>query len=756
MASAAAASRAAEPAVGPVLLATKLHVPVGRRRLVPRPGLLARLSDSPLRKLTLVDAPPGFGKTTILAHWAARERDRRRFGWVSLDPADNDPARFWAYVVEAARTAAPSVGGTAAPLLRASGAAAVDVVLGMLVNELAELSDEVVLVLDDYHLVTNREVHERVGELLKHLPETLRLVLATRADPPLPLARLRASGELLELRAADLRFTSEEAEAFLNGVLGLRLDLDAVGLLQQRTEGWAAGLYLAALSLSGRRDRRAFIDAFAGDDRHVVDYLVTEVLERQPDEVREFLLGTSLLDRLSAPLCDAVLARSDSARMLDELERSNLFLVPLDTTREWYRYHHLFADLLRHELQRTDADLVPTLHRRASAWHREHGSVSEAIRHAAAAGDVAVAADLIALHWNDYVNGGRSETVAAWLAPLPHDVVGADARLCLAKAGSSLTLGRRDEVEPWLDAAERAPAVGSVRVGGASIEAEAAIYRAVHLYMVGDFTRARAAAGRAASLEQADTSPWRAMSAAALGRSLFWCGDLEEAKAALEDAVRHRRGASNNLSVIGALGYLAAIAAERGEAHEGIQLADEAIRVSEAEALAEHWVALPAFVARAGALRELGDRERALSEAERAVALGRRGAGRVEMAYALLALAEIQRRQDRLPDARAAVAEARRAVEECPDPGMLGAILARVEQRLHPGRRADEPSDDELSARELAVLELFPTGRSLREIGAALYLSQNTVKTHTRNIYRKLSASTRDEAIARARELGVL
>ncbi|HEX2112483.1 MAG TPA: LuxR C-terminal-related transcriptional regulator [Gaiellaceae bacterium] len=756
-AAASAASRPAPPA-GPVLVATKLHPPAAARELVPRSALLARLSAKRLPKLTLVDAPPGWGKTTLVADWQTQPHPGRRFAWLSLDQGDNDAVRFWLYVVAALRTVEPSLGEHASALLRAPAAGVVDVALAELVNELEWLEEEIVLVLDDFHAVTNREIVDQVSRLIERMPRSLRLVVATRIDPQLPLARLRALGELAELRAEDLRFTQAEAEAFVNRTLSLGLEPDDVALLHRRTEGWAAGIYLAALSLEGREDRRAFIRVFAGDDRHIVDYLVTEVLERQPERVRSFLLRTSILDRLSGPLCDAVTGTAGGARMLVEIERSNLFLVPLDTTRHWYRYHHLFADLLRHELERSEPALVPALHRRASAWHREHGSVSQAIRHAVAAGSIAEAADLVALNWNEYVNGGRSETVAAWIAALPPDAVRADARLCLAKAGASLTLGRRDEVEPWLDAAEQAPLAGDVRRGASTVEAEAAIYRAVRLYMVGEFRRATEAGRRAVELERDPASPWRAMACAALGRSLFWLGELDEAAARLDEAVHLRQGASNNLSVIGALGYLAAIEAERGDLVAAERRAAAALTMSDEQGLAEHWVALPALVARSKANRQHGDLDAARAHAERAVALGRRGAGGVELAFALLSLAAVRHAERNHDAARELVREARAAIAGRSELGTLGVELERAERTVAGRRGRVEVADrgETLSERELAVLRLLPSDRSLREIASALYVSANTVKTHTRSIYRKLSASSREEAVARARELRLL
>ena len=384
-----------EDAARAVLLATKLHVPAMGIALVHRPLLLDSLSAGRRCKLTLLSAPAGWGKTTLLAQWAMGSGEEQRFGWLSLDASDNDPVWFWMYVVAALQKADPGVGIRAVELL-AMGADPVHVVLPTLLNDLDTIARPIVLILDDYHLVVSQAVHEQLAFFISRMPANLHLVLATRSDPMLPLARWRASGELAEMRTDDLRFGALDADHLLNDVLGLDLTQADIQLLHRRTEGWAAGLYLAALSLAGRADPAEFIKTFAGDNRHIVDYLMAEVLDGQPPDLRSFLLRTSVLGRLSGPLCDAVLQTSDSALVLARIERENLFVVPLDTSRNWYRYHQLFGELLRTELRRSDPDLVADLHRRAAAWFETEGLIDEALHHLIAAGDIARNPDLIA------------------------------------------------------------------------------------------------------------------------------------------------------------------------------------------------------------------------------------------------------------------------------------------------------------------------------------------------------------------------
>src|SRR5664279_524654 len=369
------------------MIATKLYVPTPRRGLVTRPRLRERLCRGAESRLTLVSAPAGFGKTTLLAEWLGETPEGGRcVAWLSLDPADSEPASFWTYVVTALHNAVPGVGMSALELI-SSSPLPTELVLTTVLNELAAAPEDVWLVLDDFHLVDSHDVRDGVAFLLEHLPPHVHVVISTRADPDLPLPRWRVRGELVEIRAADLRFTADEAATYLNEAVGLDLSVEHVSALEERTEGWIAALQLAALSIQGRDDVGGFIARFAGNDRYLVDYLVDEVLAHQPHPVRGFLLHTAVLDRLTGPLCDAVTGREDGSQMLGALERANLFLVPLDDRREWYRYHHLFADVLRAHLLAGRPDLVALLHRRASLWYERHNLTEEAVRHALAARD---------------------------------------------------------------------------------------------------------------------------------------------------------------------------------------------------------------------------------------------------------------------------------------------------------------------------------------------------------------------------------
>ena len=438
-----------------VLLATKLHVPGPPPGFVPRQRLVETLGEGLARGRVLVCAPAGFGKTALLADWA--RGGGHPVAWLGLDGGDSDPARFWRHAVAALDRARPGLAGRVGPPPPGSLAGLVTA----LINELAADPgpDEVLLVLDDYHLVGSGPVHESVAFLLENLPPGLRVVVSSRADPPLPLARLRARGQLAELRAADLRFTGEEAAALLGEAAGPGLPAAAAAALVARTEGWAAGLQLAGLSLRGHADPAGFVAAFSGSHRFVLDYLADEVLDGQPGQVRAFLLETSVLERLSAELCDAVTGRAGSQAMLAGVERAGLFLVPLDEVRGWWRYHHLFADLLRARLQAEQPGRVPTLHRAAAAWCEEHDLADDAVRHALAAGDAAWAARLVERHVETLLGRSEGVTLRRWLSALPAESVRDRPRLCLAQAYGAAQGFQLETLEALLEDAERGFAV---------------------------------------------------------------------------------------------------------------------------------------------------------------------------------------------------------------------------------------------------------------------------------------------------------
>lgn len=525
-------------ATGVLLLQSKLQIPRRRRSVVRRARLDQRFDWNGLPAVVLVSAPAGFGKTTLLAGWLADDGGGTKpAAWLSIDQRDSDPAVFWSYVVAAVRTVAAEVGGEALSML-VSNPRELDEVVTSLLNDLAALTDDLVLVLDDYHLVDSVQVQESMRFLVEHLPEQLHLVVATRADPPWPLAALRARGDLLEVRASDLRFTSDEAAAYLTDAMALDLTAADVDALEARTEGWIAALQLAALSLRGRDDPAAFIAEFAGGDRFVVDYLMDEVLDRQTHDVRTFLLETSILHRLSAPLCGAVTGRSDAKATLDALERANLFVVALDDRRQLFRYHHLFGEVLQSRLADEEPQRVAALHRRASDWFDAEGDRPEAIRHAMAAGDHARAAELVELAIPDLGRARQDATLRALLDALPRPLFANRPVLSLGLVGAHMVTGDTAGVEELLDGVERwidldRPADDMVvhdRAAFARLPVQAAMYRAGLALLGGDLAGTVAHGERAARLSEADDNFGQGAAAALIGLAHWADGDLDSAE----------------------------------------------------------------------------------------------------------------------------------------------------------------------------------------------------------------------------------
>ena len=739
------------------LIRTKVHGPI-TRALVPRPALVERLVHGPARKLTLIRGQAGWGKSSVLAAWSAT--DPRAFAWLALDQGDNDPVRFFMYAIEALQTVEDSVGQRSLSILRTPGVDLVDQVLPALINELDALPDRSVFVLEDYHAIENAEVHEAVSYLLDHAPASLEVVVSTRVEPPLPVARLRGRGELLEIVSGDLGFSIEDAYTLLVAQQGLVLDASDVGRLVERTEGWPAGLYLAALSLIGRDDAHEFVAAFAGDDRNVVDYLTTEVLAVQTAETRQFMLSTSVLDRLSALLCDEVIDGTGSAAMLKNIERSNSFLIALDNRREWYRYHHLFRELLRNELLSIDPAGARAANRRAAVWFRERGSVSEAISHLVAAEDVEEAAELIASSWLRFASSGQHETVRAWLALLPPTVHDGDSRLCVASAITAIATGRLDEVGRLAENAARAPAGGPFYDGFGSGTAAVHCIRTVHSWLLGDLGACRAA-GEAAILDAPVPSPWDGVIYTWFGASLFWLGLREEGLAALQEGLKRCQTASFLPPWIACLSMLSLVHHLQGNHDAARAFSREALAMSVRAGLDEYSrLTAAAHITRAGLLNENGRAEEARKELQRVVEASHRGSGPVEIAHAQVALSIAAEAAGDAPAARLFLDDARSVIQACPDPGpVVTTFLHQAEFHSARPRRVTHPSTPlpvDFSEREMALLRLLASALTQREIGSMLFISFNTVKTHSKSIFRKLGAATRAEAVARARELDLI
>jgi len=729
-----------------VLVATKLQAPPVRDELVGRDGLLERLSAGAGLRLTLVACPAGFGKTSLLTAWYRAEVAGRAMAWLTLDKDDNDPAVLWSYLLEALGRVCPDLGGAAQV---SAGLPVVELLLPRLVNALAEQS-AVTLILDDFHLLTDGSARESIHWLVAHAPPNFQLVLSTRREPDLALATLRGHGDLLELRADDLRFTAEEADGFLNGRQLLGLSSADVDKLVERTAGWPAGLYLAALSLRRADDRHDLVARFGASNRHVIDFLESEVMEAHDPADQDFMVRSSILDRLSGPVCDAVLGRPGSAEALRRLARSNLFLMPLDEQDGWYRFHRLFAQLLRVELERREPGSAVLLHHRAYAWHREQGDTTEAIDHAIAAGIYVEAADLVAAAWHSDVNAGRYDTVLGWIRRFPADFVDGEVRLLLAQAWALSLSGQQAEAESSIARAE--PLVGAhtgrLPDGFSSAEASLATLRGVFPW--GNVRQAQGYALRALELE-GPGSPWRAVACWAVALASFYRGELVDADERLGQvtplALTHRHW----LIAAASLGCRSLIAGQRGRIEAQAQLAEDAIALARKHGVEDN-IAVPSLAVGAS-LAAQGRSAEALPVLEHGVAVARFRGQPLLLVKALRYLAEtlaVLGEQDR---SDAASAEARSVLAACVDPAI------RSDTAASSGRSAHERGTavyGQLTQRELTVLMLLAGDLSEADIARELFVSHSTVHSHVKSIYRKLGVSSRSEAVRAARAVNLV
>jgi LuxR family maltose regulon positive regulatory protein len=660
--------------VGP-LLETKLHVPGRSDTRIARPRLSDRLGRGGGASVAVISAPAGFGKTTAVTDWlASLPVDGRSVAWLSLDDRDNDPVTFWTYVIAALRTVRGRDFGIDGSTLLQSPRASLDAVVATLLNDLLAHDADVVLVLDDYHVITAPEVHESVTLLLERLPPRARVVIASRSDPPLPLGRLRVGGRLVEVRAGDLRFTAEETAAYLALAADATLSTVDIAALAERTEGWVAALQLAALSMHGRDDISSFIAGFAGDDRYIVDYLAEEVLDRQTDDVRQFLLRTSILDRLSGPLCEAVSGQRGGRSTLERLERANMFLVPLDDRRQWYRYHHLFADVLRAHLLDADPDAVAGLHARASAWFASNGEMTEGIRHALAAGDPTGAADLIEAAIPAWQRDRQEATIRTWLSLLPDDVLANRPVLIIGLVGALASVGEfADDTADRLDHAERllelvasspAEARQEVVIADESqlrqLPAAIEMYRAALALMRGDLDGTKLHGHRALDMAPDDDHLVRSAAAALVGLAAWARGDVGGACAGYTESIAGLLQAGHISDVLGCSIALADLRLAQGRLREARRIYTEGLALGTSRSGPPLRGTADMHVGLSDVLREAGDLDGALEHLQRAAALGEHNGLPQHPYRSRLAMARLHATEGDMAAARALLDDAER------------------------------------------------------------------------------------------------
>ncbi len=725
------------------MAATKLRPPTLPARLAARTRLDTILDDAVARHVPLVlaSAPAGSGKSTMLAAWALRRSEE--VAWLQVEEGDSDPARFWSSLVASIARRRPGLGDRLGP--RVVGTGGDDrVVVPMIVNDLVDDPSHLVVVIDDYHLIGDPTVHRGMERLIDLCPSQLTIVVSTRVDPPFRLGRMRVRNLVSEVRAHDLRFATEEASVLL-GPAGATLTATAIGDLCERTEGWAAGLVLAGLSLERSASPERFVDAFRGDDHLVVGYLGEELLATMEPDDRRRMLETSVLDRFNGPLVDAVTDSTGGSQWLHETAARNQLVVRLDSTGEWFRYHHLLRDLLALEASRTFPDRVPVLHGRAAGWFEAQGDHGEAVEHRLAAGDLAGAVDLMRYVGPDLLGRGQVRTLQRVLERIG-PMVAEDAVCSMLSGWCDYLGGRYASAQQWLDTATSVWPPGFDPLLATPLRINVALGR-------GDVATALGFARDVTAIGDLPTRP--AELATAVGAAYTWAGLAAEARESLAVAVAtataQQRLTAHTMSKVS----LAIVELDAGGAAAALAAASAALDTAESFGLAGYHGVAPAFAVRAAAAT---DAEQRRADALHAVTLARRATTDLGRAFVLtIAGGTLLDLGD--DSAASLLVEARAIVDQCVDPGIAGQHLARAESRHRVGARVAPPAAglvEQLTDRELAVLRYLPTQMSLREIAAELYVSMNTVKTHCSAIYRKLAVGDRKSAVQAARSLGVL
>ena len=739
------------------LLQTKFYIPPPRQAAIQRPRLLNIMEESlaPGRRLLLVSAPPGFGKTTLLSEWIdwagrLQKPDTPVYCWLSLDEDDNDPARFWTYVAAALEPVQAGLEDNVRGLLGAPQPPPLQGILTGLINALANAPHPFLLVLDDYHAIQSQPIHTGIDFLIDHQPPQMRLVLSSRSDPPIHMAHLRGRDQLVEVRGDDLRFTPEEASAFLaQSTQRLIPEADAAALTR-RTEGWATGLQMAALALREQENLEGFIQQFTGSHRYVLDYLVEEVLDRQPAETQDFLLYTSILERLCGPLCDALVGEkvsSPSQNILEQLEHKNLFLVPLDQGRLWYRYHRLFADLLRTRLKHTQPALLPILHSKAATWFAGQGYLAETLHHALTAGDSEMAAGMLERHGMDLLKRGEHVSLLGWLERLPKDALLRHPWLPVYHAWALLLSGQMEALKPLLQRSGQEVAGDELRGHIAAIRAYAAAYQ-------GEAELAVEQAHLALDLLPTSDLTVRGVVTFTLGGISYMRGDKDSAIRAFGEAAQAGEASGNIHMAVPALCALGSLQMAEGTLEKADATLQHALSLSEGTP-----VSAGAYLGLADLALMRNDLNAARDYVGTGLELAKLWGNPDSLVSGYLTRAQLHAADGNIPEALESLNQARQIASGVSlSPGMsesIEALSMRI-SALTTGKTMQVGLVESLSEREIEVLRSIADGLSNQEIAEQLFISVGTVKAHTASIYRKLDVNSRTQAIARARSLGLL
>ena len=752
-------------------LRTKLFIPSVPPGIIHRPQLIERMNAGLNlgHILTLLSTPPGYGKTTLLAEWVATQPGAA--AWLGLDEQDNNEKRFWTYFIAALQTqSAETFGQMTIQMLESSQRFDLQALLISLVNDIGELDHPVLFVLDDYHVISNQAIHEGITFLLEHLPPTIHLVIVTRADPPLPINRLRGRGQITELRASDLRFTTCEAAAFLNHSMKLDLNEFDVQALEKRTEGWIVGLQLAALSMQGDGDAHAFIQAFTGNNHYVLGYLADEVLQKQPEPLRNFLLKTSILKSMCAPLCNAVTGRTDSMDILEELYRSNLFVIPMDREHEWFRYHHLFAELLQSRLQHAYGDDVPILHRHAAQWFQGKNYPENALSHAFAIPDYAYATEIIVNNWRHIYHEGRLDIAVQWLESLPDDFIRQSPPLGVAYCWTLFVRGNYDRIAAYLDdiMQEFEHMVASGRLPKEQPEYNIILHQVILLRAVvmrhrGDVASAikeiEQLMPTIAELRQTLGQVYVDMGLTAcysqLGYAYAAANDLPRAADTLSRASPHAHGCGNYLALAHVTFELAQIYLRLGQTEQAENICRHEFSLAEQTGCSD----LPAFclihLALADVLRVKNSWADAEQHLRQGLEITKKNGHVLYLVHGYLIAARLHQAQGMGTLAQEDFHYAERIAASIQNRFLDDAVAQTkevIERKSSNAQNLVEP----LSKRELEVLRLICTGKSNQEIAEDLFISLDTVKRHTNNLYGKLNVKRRAQAIIEAQRLGLV